>query len=68
MTERLEAAAKAYRRAERRADETRSELFAAIVEADAAGMAQVDIVRTTGYTRERVRQIVQAHKTRGGQQ
>lgn len=60
MTERLEAAAKAYRRAEKKADETRSELFAAIVEAKAVGVAQVDIVRATGYTRERIRQILKA--------
>lgn len=60
MTERLEAAAKAYRRAEKKADETRSELFAAIVAAKAAGVAQVDIVRATGYTRERIRQIIKA--------
>lgn len=64
MTERLEAAAKAYRRAEKRADETRAELFSAIAEANAAGMAQVDIVRATGYTRERIRQIVKAAKLR----
>jgi hypothetical protein len=62
VTERLEAAAKAYRRAEKRADETRGELYAAIVEADKAGVSQVDIVRATGYTRERVRQIVRAAK------
>ncbi len=63
MTERLEAAAKAYRRAEKRADETRAELYAAITEADAAGVPQVDIVRATGYTRERVRQIVARART-----
>lgn len=32
----------------------------AIVEAARGGMRQVDIVRATGYTRERVRQILRA--------
>ena len=39
----------------------RDDLSAAIAEAARAGMRQIDIVRVTGYTRERVRQILRAH-------
>jgi hypothetical protein len=60
MTSELRAATAAYRRAERRAEDLRSKLAAAIVAADAAGVRQVDIVEITGYTRERVRQILRA--------
>jgi predicted NBD/HSP70 family sugar kinase len=38
----------------------RAELAAAIVDAVRGGMRQVDVVRVTGYTRERVRQICRA--------
>jgi AcrR family transcriptional regulator len=38
----------------------RSRLAEAIVAAARAGVRQVDIVRVTGYTRERVRQICRA--------
>jgi hypothetical protein len=38
-------------------DAIRPELAEAIREAYAAGVAQVDIVKTTGYTRDQVRQI-----------
>ncbi|NJP32882.1 hypothetical protein [Micromonospora thermarum] len=40
--------------------EARSRLAEAIVDAARGGMRQVDIVRVTGYTRERVRQILRA--------
>ncbi|MEW2383053.1 hypothetical protein AB0873_13345 [Micromonospora sp. NPDC047707] len=40
--------------------EARSRLAEAIVDAARDGMRQVDIVRVTGYTRERVRQILRA--------
>lgn len=52
-TERLTRAAKRVARH----DAEREELHAAILAALAAGMRQVEIVRITGYTRERVRQI-----------
>jgi len=39
-------------------DQARAELADAIRAADQAGMRQVDIVAATGYSRERVRQIV----------
>ncbi|GAA0530814.1 hypothetical protein GCM10010172_09390 [Paractinoplanes ferrugineus] len=39
-------------------DQARAELADAIRDADEAGMRQVDIVAATGYSRERVRQIV----------
>ncbi|QGN47423.1 hypothetical protein ACN26Y_14770 [Micromonospora sp. WMMD558] len=40
--------------------EARSRFAEAIVDAARDGMRQVDIVRVTGYTRERVRQILRA--------
>ncbi|MGW0507338.1 hypothetical protein [Micromonospora sp. NPDC003241] len=57
------AAASAERAAQDRekVTETRDQLAAAIVAAARDGMRQVDIVRITGYTRERVRQILRAH-------
>lgn len=64
MTEKLEAAAKAFRRAESRANEARAQLMKAITEAADSGVPQVEIVRITGYTRERIRQIVA--KAKGG--
>ncbi|MFE0589158.1 hypothetical protein [Micromonospora echinospora] len=39
----------------------RTRLADAIVAAARSGMRQVDIVRATGYTRERVRQILRAN-------
>lgn len=62
MTERLIAATRTYRRAAKRADDTRAELYAAIYEAHRQGMPQKDICAATGYTREMVRQIVEAGK------
>jgi len=41
-----------------KADQARAELAEEIRAADQAGMRQVDIVAATGYSRERVRQIV----------
>lgn len=38
-------------------EETRAELHAAIVAALGAGIRQAELVRMTGYTRERIRQI-----------
>ncbi|WP_406072368.1 hypothetical protein [Micromonospora sp. NBC_01638] len=57
------AASSAQRAAEDRekVTEARDRLADAIVEAARAGMRQIDIVRVTGYTRERVRQILRAH-------
>ncbi len=55
--DRVSKAMHAYRRAERRTEDTRTLLHAAIIDALRAGARQVDIVRLTGYTRERIRQI-----------
>ncbi|GAA4573540.1 hypothetical protein GCM10023176_38760 [Micromonospora coerulea] len=59
------AAASAQRAAQDRekVTEARDKLADAIVEAARDGMRQIDIVRVTGYTRERVRvrQILRAH-------
>jgi DNA-nicking Smr family endonuclease len=41
-------------------NEARAELAAAIVEAGQLGVRQVEIVKVSGYTRERVRQILRA--------
>ena len=74
MANRLDEAVRAYRDAqsaaaasEQRAAEDRAEvarmrdaLAEAIVEAAKSGMRQVDIIRISGYSRERVRQILRA--------
>lgn len=60
MTERLKAAARTHKRDQAKAENSRRELAAAIVDADAQGVPQVEIVAITGYTRERIRQIVKA--------
>lgn len=56
------AAASEQRAAQDRAKigQARQELADAIVSAARDGMRQVDIVKITGYTRERVRQILRA--------
>lgn len=41
-------------------DKTRAALAEAIVQAGRDGMAQVEIIRLSGYTRERVRSILRA--------
>lgn len=46
--------------ARERADAARTELHAAMVEAAQNGMRPVEIERRTGYTKERVRQILRA--------
>lgn len=53
----LEQAATRYKNATTERDEARAELQEEIVKAARAGVRQADIVRTTGYTRERVRQL-----------
>ena len=58
--EELEQAAYAFREAADAADIARERLATAIVEAARSGVRQVEIVRVTGYTRERVRQICRA--------
>ena len=63
-TSTLQAAARAYRRAERAYESRRAELAAAIVEANDAGVRQHEIVSITGYTRERIRQILKAEDER----
>lgn len=64
MTSELEAATRAYRRAQKAVEKRRDELFAAVVKATDAGVRQVKIVEITGYTRERIRQIVDADRKR----
>lgn len=49
-----------YRQARAALDEVRPRLAAAIVEAAKQGVRQGEIVKVTGYTRERVRQICRA--------
>lgn len=56
----LEQLAHEYQHAQTRADELRTRLAAAIVDSAKAGVRQADIVKQTGYTRERVRQICRA--------
>lgn len=60
MTDRLEAAVRAHKRAQAQAKRVHADLMKAIAEADREGIPQKDIVRITGYTRERIRQIVRA--------
>lgn len=55
--ETLKALARADARARARADEARKALVGAVWEAADEGMPQVEIVRDTGYTRERIRQL-----------
>lgn len=52
--------AQEYRAAKAAVDELRPRLYAAIVEAARAKVPQVEIVRVTGLTRERVRQVCRA--------
>ncbi|MFC9358715.1 hypothetical protein ACFTZB_19365 [Rhodococcus sp. NPDC057014] len=47
-------------------EEARAELHSAIVGALDEGVIQAEIVRRTGYTRERVRQIARAAGREGG--
>lgn len=62
----LEEAARAFLRAKKSYEERRAVLAAAIVSAVSAGRRQNEIVQITGYTRERIRQIVdQAGKDDG---
>lgn len=66
---RLKQAVTKYRRAEAAVTSTRDEMYAAILNDLAEGVRQTDIVRATGLTRERIRQIVNADKgKRGGAQ
>lgn len=54
-----------YRRdigvARKRVEQTRARLAEAIVAEALAGTRQVDIIRATGYSRERVRTILREH-------
>lgn len=56
----VEAAQRRVGQARTQADATRVQLHEAIVAAAEGGMRQVDLVRATGYTRERIRQILRA--------
>lgn len=59
---RLRQAITKYRRAEATVNAARDEAYAAILADLADGVRQTDIVRATGLTRERIRQIVVADK------
>jgi malonyl CoA-acyl carrier protein transacylase len=52
-----------HQRASKRADETLAALHAAIAEAAAQGVRQNELVKVTGYTRERIRQICRTADT-----
>lgn len=60
MTSPLQAAVDAHRKAQVAANDARQQLAEAIAEAARSGTRQAEIVRVTGYTRERVRQICRA--------
>ena len=68
----LEKLAKDYVRAETKANELRPRLYARIYEyrkthGERRGW-QTELVKTTGLTRERIRQIIAAEEKRRGQQ
>lgn len=79
MSTELEAAARAFHRAEDALKRRREALASAIVQASRDGVRQADIVRTLdeearragqkrgGYSREHVRRIVDAADKRGGE-
>ena len=56
--DRVRRAARAHKRAAVVFERTRSELVAALVEADDAGAKQVDLVAAAGSTRETIRRIL----------
>ena len=58
VTRAQERAARIVADARDKVEQARTELADAIRDADQAGVRQVDIVAATGYSRERVRQIV----------
>ena len=58
VRERLAAATRARQDAEAQVEHARADLYDAIADALAAGIRQSEIVRITGYTRERIRQIM----------
>lgn len=60
VTDDLEKTAREHRNAQVALANARTRLAAAIVAAARAGRRQSEIVRVTGYTRERVRQICRA--------
>lgn len=62
---RLTALAKTYQRDKARADKSREALADAIIEAAASNVPQVEIVKATGYTRERVRLILLKAREKG---
>jgi len=51
----------AYTASLEKADKLLDELYAAISAASASGVRQNELVRITGYTRERIRQICDPH-------
>ena len=64
---RLKQAVTKYRRAEAAVTSTRDEMYAAILDDLDGGVRQTDIVRATGLTRERIRQIANAAKRKRGE-
>ena len=63
--ERVIIALRARKRAEKRHDDALAELHAAIIAGLDAGMKQAEIVRLTGYHRERIRQLAKAARENG---
>ncbi|MFJ8784976.1 hypothetical protein [Streptomyces sp. NPDC102476] len=64
---RLKQAVTKYRRAEAAVTTSRDEMYAAILADLTEGVRQVDVVQTTGLTRERIRQIVKADQEKRGE-
>lgn len=63
--ERVITALRNRKRAEKRHEDALAELHAAIVAALDAGMKQAELVRLTGYHRERIRQLARAAREDG---
>lgn len=64
LRERLAAATQARHDADAQVETVRAELYDAIAEALAAGIRQTEVVHITGYTRERIRQIMKDRETK----
>ena len=67
-SDRLKKAVAKHQKTKTAEEQARQEVYAAILEDLAAGVRQVDIVRTTDYTREHIRQIVLADKKKREEQ
>ena len=63
-SDRLKQAVLRYRRAEASVAKARNKMYDAILLDLSSGVRQTDVVRATGLTRERIRQIVKAAEQR----